>query len=187
MDKPNPFDPKSLRLDPSQIGEGVVRKLINNIAVRKPHRQEFVRVNPDPEYRLTPAALIELKEDRETFLVLPNIAAEVPGEYFVATIHTAVSRQGVLFLWPVRLPGSERKQNAWHQSAALAADCATKRWVRVTANMAAGYYETFDATAVVSEPEWPTLPMSELLSIAFRDRVIDSPDHDVIRLLRGAA
>jgi hypothetical protein len=36
-----------------------------------------------------------------------------------------------------------------------------------------------------TEPEWPEVPFGELLRIAFRDRLIESLDHPVLRRLRG--
>jgi hypothetical protein len=68
---PNPFDPASLRLDQSYADTVGIKKLLTNVPVHKPYRQEFVR------YRLTPAAIIEVKEDRE---VTPNVARENRGE-----------------------------------------------------------------------------------------------------------
>lgn len=47
--------------------------------VRKPGRQDFIRVHPDESYRLE-TAVLELKEDRETYLVDPDIWHELPGE-----------------------------------------------------------------------------------------------------------
>jgi hypothetical protein len=44
-----------------------VQKLLKTVPVRKPNKQDFVRINPDPAYRLSPAAIIELKEDREVY------------------------------------------------------------------------------------------------------------------------
>jgi hypothetical protein len=68
------------------------------VPVRKPNRQDFVRVHTDPAYRLSPAAIIELKDDRETYLVMPAMAPALPGEFATATLFTAINRQGVLFL-----------------------------------------------------------------------------------------
>jgi hypothetical protein len=105
---PNPFDPKRLRID-LNFSEGLgVKKAIITIPVRKPNNQDFIRVHPDEVYRL-PAALIEIKDDRETFLVPPEIARDIPGEYFTATMFTCINRQGVVFLWPVRLSGTRPK------------------------------------------------------------------------------
>jgi hypothetical protein len=39
----------------------------------------------------------------------------------------------------------------------------------------------------MEEPVWPEEPFNELLRIAFRDRIISSPDHPVVKRLRGQA
>ena len=123
---PNPFDPAALRLDQT-FAEGIaVKKLITTVHVRKPSRQDFVRVHRDPDYRLSPAAIIELKDDREIYLVKPTVASELTQEITVVTLFTYVSRQGVVSLWPVRLPTPDGKQNPWHRSAADAAELAMR-------------------------------------------------------------
>jgi len=66
-----------------------------------------------------------------------------------------------------------------------AAQLATNRWVRVTANLGLGAYEIFEASAALPEPVWPDISFTQLLSIAFRDRFINSPDHPVLKRLRG--
>src|SRR5258706_7235238 len=91
---PNPFDPASLRLDQSFADKVGVKKLLTTVPVRKPNRQDFVRVHPDPAFRLTPTAIIELKEDREVYLVPPSIAQQLPGEFSAVTLNTAINRQG---------------------------------------------------------------------------------------------
>jgi hypothetical protein len=98
---PDPFDPAALRLDQSFAETVGVRKLLTTVPVRKPNRQDFVRVHPDPAYHLTPAAIVELREDHEIYLVTPTMASELPGEFAAATLFTTVNRQGVLHVWPV--------------------------------------------------------------------------------------
>ncbi len=93
---PNPFDPAALRLDQSYADTVGVKKLLTTVPVRKPNRQDFVRVHPDPAYRLTPAAIIEVKEDREVYLVTPSMAQALPGEFSTATLFTTINRQGVV-------------------------------------------------------------------------------------------
>src|SRR5689334_18596049 len=68
---PDPFDPAALRLDQAFAETAGVKRLLTTVPVRKPNRQDFVRVHPDPRYQLTPASIIELKEDRETYLARP--------------------------------------------------------------------------------------------------------------------
>jgi hypothetical protein len=184
---PNPFDPASLRLDQNFADTIGVEKLLTTVPVRKPNRQDYVRVHPDKAHRLSPAAIIELKEDREVYLVKPDMAKELPGEITVAALYTAINRQGVLFVWPVRLPGTDGKHNEWHRSAAEAAELAMSKWVRITANMSLGAYEIFEATGELAEPTWPDLPFEEILKIGFRNHIVDGPNHPVVQRLRGAA
>ena len=122
----DPFDPAALRLDQSFADSVGVKKRLMTVPVRKPNRQDFVRVHPDPAYRLTPAAIIEVKEDQEVYLVTPEMAQNLPGEFVGATLYTVLNRQGVLSLWPVKLPGPDGKYNEWHRSAAEAAELAMK-------------------------------------------------------------
>lgn len=181
----SPFDPAALRLDQSYSSIGV-KKLTTTVPVKKPGKQDFVRVNPDPAFRLSPAAIIELREERgEVYLVTPAMAVDLPGEYVPATLYTAINRQGVLQIWPVKLPGPDGKVLEWHRSAAEAAELAKKRWIRVTANMSLGAYEMFVAPEGLPDPVWPDLTFTEILKIAFRDRYVDSIDHPLVKRLRG--
>ena len=181
----DPFDPAALRLDQSYADTVGVKKLLTTVPVRKPGRQDFVRVHPDPGYRLTPAAIIEVKEDREVYLVIPDMAQALPGEFSTATLFTAISRQGTLFLWPVKLPRPDGRQNEWHRSAAEGAERAMEKWVRVTSSMSLGAYEIFEASGELPEPVWPDYSFRQILEIAFRDRVVDRPDHPLVQRLQG--
>jgi hypothetical protein len=67
----NPFDPSNLRLSQNYAESTSVKKLITTIPVRKPSKQDFVRVNPDPAFRLE-TAILELKEEKESYLVAPG-------------------------------------------------------------------------------------------------------------------
>jgi hypothetical protein len=180
----DPFDPKALRLDQS-FGDGpAVKKLLTTIPVRKPGAQDFIRVHPNDEYRLD-TAVITLKDDRETYLVAPTLVPELITECVPVSLFTTMSRQGVLTLWPIRLPGPDGKMNEAWRSAREAAEIAMESWVRVKWSTSLGAYEIFRAKGAIQDPEWPDLSLRELLKIAFRDHYIDTPDHAVIKRLRG--
>jgi hypothetical protein len=182
----NPFAPESLRLD-LNVAEGFgVKKVVATIPVRKPNNQDYIRVHPSPDFRL-PVALIELRDEREMYLVRPHIARDIPGEYFAATMYTAINRAGVVFLWHVRLPSADGRQLTWHTSAAEAAEAAMKGWVRVKANMSLGAYDVFEASSTIPDPEWPKdLTLEQMLKIAFKGgRLVESLDHPVLKRLRG--
>jgi hypothetical protein len=185
---PDPFDPASLRLS-QDLGAGLgVKKALLSVPVRKPANSWWVRVHPSEDYRVqTP--VVELKEDRETYLVASHLWADLATEatFSPRALFTAINRQGVLFVWPIRLPRADGRADEWNRTALEAAERATKRWVRVAANMALGAYDVFEAGGQLGEPDWPTMPFKDLLRIAFRDRFIDNRDHSVLRRLRGEA
>ena len=182
----DPFDIASLRLNQNFIETAGVKKLLTTVPVRRPNPQDFVRVHPSPEYREN-FAMIELKEEREEYLVLPEILGELPGETVNKTVFTAINRQGVIFLWPVRLPAPDGRPNEWHRSAREAAEMAMTQWLRMKANMSLGAYEIAVATGDMGDPTWPEHSFQDLVRIAFRDRIIASLDHPVIKRLRGIA
>ena len=181
---PDPFAPENLRLSQSFTETVGVKKLLTTIPVRKPSPQDFVRVRPGPEYREN-FPIVDLKDDREEYIVTAGLVPELVGEYVTKTLFLATNRQGTLFFWPVRLPGSDGKDLDWWRSGREAAELAMQGWVRVKANMNLGAYDIFQAESVISEPEWPELGYWELIKIAFRDHLITTTDHPVIKRLRG--
>lgn len=183
---PNPFDPASLRLSQDFTADLGVKKALITVPVRKPDKAWFFRVHPGEDYRLQ-TYVIELKEEGETYLVTRPLWSQLAGEstFSPRVLHTAMNRQGVLFLYPIRLPGPDGKLDDWNRSALEAAQRAMTKYIRVSANMALGAYEVFEATATLPEPQWPEHSFQELLRVGFKDRQINSLDHPVIRKLRG--
>ena len=76
----DPFDLANLRLASNFAASAGVKKLLRTVPVRKPSKQEFVRVHSDPAFREN-FAMIELKEDRESYLIAgPGLAIELAAE-----------------------------------------------------------------------------------------------------------
>ena len=180
----DPFDLASLRLNPSFIETAGVKKLLTTVPVKRPSPQDFVRVHPATEFREN-FAMVDLKDDREEYLVLPAILPELTSEVVYKTVFTAVNRQGVVFLWPVRLPAPDERRTEWPRSAREAAERAMTQWIRMKANMSLGAYEITVADSAMADPVWPKVPYAELVQIAFRGRIITTLDHAVIKRLRG--
>lgn len=182
--EPGVFDLEKLRL--SQDFEQIVgvKKKIMTVPVRKPNRQEFVRTHPDEGFSFQ-TAILDIKEDREMFIVDPLLFAELSGEITPMVLVTTMSRQNVLTLWPIRMPDSSGRIDQWNHSALEAALLARENWLRVAANMHLGAYETFLATAELPEPEWPDLSFQEIITLAFKDRLITDLDHPAICKLKG--
>ena len=181
---PDPFNLDDLRLSQNFAETAGVKKLLKTVPVHKPNPQDFVRVHPSPEYREN-FPVIELKDEREEFIVASRLLPELIGEFMSKTLFTAINRQGVLFLWPVRLPDPQGRQMEWWRSMREAAELATTQWIRTKSNMSLGAYEIYVAESTMSEPVWPEVTFQELIRLAFRDRLITSLDHPVIKRLRG--
>jgi hypothetical protein len=113
------------------------------------------------------------------------VANQLPGECSAVVLYTAINRQGVTFLWPVKLPTPDGKVNEWHRSLAEAAVRAMGCWLRVKADMALGAYAMYEASSTIPDPIWPAETLTQLLEIGFRNRLVDSLDHPVIKRLRG--
>jgi hypothetical protein len=161
-----------------------VQKVLVRVPVRKPHRQEFIRVNTDQKYKLQ-TGLLEVKEDREFYLLSPDVRDQWGKDYTPVRLVTAITRQGSVFLWPLKLPLPDGRSSAWFDTAMECADIAEKHWVKVVADMNLGGYEPYKALGELPEPEWPRKSFSDLLKIAFRDRVIEDMNHPVIARLLG--
>ena len=183
-DLPGLIEIQKIRLSQDFADEAGVVKKILHIPVRKPNKQEFVRVHRSLEYRLE-IGLIELKEENEVYLLDPSIRSCAEENLSHVMLHTSINRQGTPFLWPCKMPKSDGRTVAWHTTAFDAVKQAEDNWVRVVANLNLGAYEVRQASAIINEPEWPTLTFLEIINIAFRDRYISDPNHIVLRQLRG--
>ena len=182
---PDPFDPKRLRLSQSFSQGADVRRALVTVPVRKPSPQEFFRVHPDEAWRLD-TALIEIKADREVYLVDPEIWPLFPNECKPRSLYTTIDRRNVVTLWPVRLPDENGRIDDWNRSAHEAAQLGTEQWVRMSSDMALGAYRIDVAVGDFPEPVWPAgITFQDLLRIAFKGKVIENLDHPVLRRLRG--
>jgi hypothetical protein len=183
----DPFDVDALRLGQSFDGFVSGRKVITHVPCRKPNKQTYIRVRPGEEWRVD-TMMLELKDERELYLVAPEMRETLAGECSAATLFTYIDRQDNVYLWPIRLPDPGGRDNTYWSSARAAAQHAEKQWVRVMANPATKAYEVYVAEnrAAFSEPRWPEyLSFKDILRLAFKDSMIDSPDHPICRRLRG--
>jgi len=187
MSELNKFDPTRFVVsEDADIGAiGVERRL--TIAVRKPNKQEYFRAHPKLQMTVP---LLEIKEERQSYILTPDIANGLPGDYAIRTLSLCVSRQGNLFLWPLPVLAQDgRAPLAWHESAIAAHKQAIDSWTRMAANMSAGEYDIYRASLDLT-PNWRGLneDMGFILETAFGEQcVIDSPNHPVVRMLQGRA
>jgi hypothetical protein len=131
--------------------------------------------------------VIELKDEQETYLVLPPLWPSLVGEacFKPKTFYLATSMQGKLFLWGVRRPADDTKEpDRWMRAPLEAVRLAKDKWTRITWNEKTRQHDVVTSESSV-EPAWPELPFRELLKLAFKDYVISTLDHPVLARLRG--
>ena len=148
-------------------------------------RPEFVRVHPDSDWHLS-AYILELTGERETYLVMPGLAAALPGETRHVNLRLAVSRQGSVFLWPVPEPTLDGRETGWAASARAAVAAAERKWVRIIPNMHQGAYDLYTAPGDLGVPIWPDEDLRCVLTVAFGEKfIIRDLGHPVVKRLRG--
>ena len=186
---PDPFDPSELAKlllsqDFSELSQ--VKPVLTTVSARKPHKQEFVRVQAGESNRFTTGCFID-KESREAYLVSPAVRDLLAGDVVPTMLVVCLSRNSPIpFLWPLTLPGVDGRPNRWHESGIEAATLAESQWLKVVADMSAGCYVPMVACGNLPEPDWSGVPtIAEMLKLAFKERFIDRPDHPVLKRLRG--
>ena len=94
---------KSLRL-PANYGATLgVKKLLTLVPVGKPKKSQFFRTHAAPEMTF-PTMLLEQKESRESYVVMPDVAQEISGLVRPVQLYAAIDRQHNVFLIPVPRP-----------------------------------------------------------------------------------
>ena len=177
-------DLQALRL-PANYGATLgVKKLLTIVPVSRPKKPQFFRTHPADNMTFA-AMFLELKESRESYVVLPNVAQEISELVRPVMLHAAIDRQNNVFLIPVPLPGEAGTRNPWHESLAQAVELAKLKWLRITANMHIGGYDINEAQAELPEPDWPAHGIDALVEVAFRGKIITSLDHPVVQSLLG--
>ena len=180
----SPADFSRFRLSQNFGSVSGVRKKLLTVPIRKPHKTQFVRVHP--ANKMDTMLLKYGDNGEDLYLIDPEVMQEVEDLAKPYRLVQAIDRQNNVFIWPLAIPDDGRPLN-WHLSALEAAGNAELEWTRTQANIALGAYEVFAAEQDLGAPEWPELSMNELLEIAFKNKIINRPDHLVLLQLRGAA
>lgn len=180
---PGGFDLERLRLSQDFGTYTATRRVITQVPLRKPNKQEYVRVHPEWRFE---TAILDLKTDHEQYFVDGALQADLFDETKQVVIFGAVTRREDFFLWPARLPASDGRRDSWAESALDLAHVAMTNWVRIKANMSSGAYEAqMPVSTDLPGPVWPDMSFEELMQLALRGRLIESVDHPVLRRLRG--
>ena len=177
------FDPTRLRLAQSFAAGATTRT--SPITAHKPDPHNWFMAHPDPAAFHFVTMVLDVKAERENYLVEPGLREELGRELTPKVIVPCITRQSNVFLWPVSLPSSTGRTNSWTQSALDAVQDAMQNWIRLVANSEAGGYDVYHPRVQIDPPVWPDLTLEEMLEKAFGHYLIDSLDHPRVRALLG--
>lgn len=160
--------------------------MLTAVPVRKPKRDEFFRVHAGEDYTID-ALVVERDDDqdREVYVVVPSCAEAVLEVARRVRLFTCISKRGTVFLWPAKLPGESAAGRRYAETGLKIAQHAEAVWVRMWGDRSLGAYAMVKARGNLEEPKWPDKTFRELLRIAFEGRIIDRPNHPLIRELNG--
>ncbi|MBX3742509.1 MAG: hypothetical protein KF712_16095 [Akkermansiaceae bacterium] len=159
-------------------------KLLTSLSVRKPKRDEWVRVHPTIHVR---AYIYEARDENAHYIVMPAVVELLLDVVRYVQLSLAVNYSGGTFVWPVSVP-TERKPHRAHITAFAGAERAMREWIRIS--WGREEYEIYRRSSAKTEPVWPDeiTSASEMLRFAAKAggvEIIDSLDHPVVRALQG--
>jgi hypothetical protein len=161
-----------------------------HIGIRKPKSREHFRVCDDPTMSALLSVYMHKPEgsmDEEIYFVMPTMEPYLQEQEELRTAQIVLCRtlSGALFLWPLPVHDGAGAARSHVTSARAVAKLALTKWVRMKWRRADNAYFAMQAEGEHPAPVWPDRPFNELLKIGFGDRIIDSPDHLVLKELRG--
>ena len=163
---------------------------IASVSIRKPRKDQFIRVDPDLDKRIW-VPVLEDKRDFETryFLVAEDIQAALAdsGDLAVRLLVPTVTSLGSFFLWVINVSERNGELTGWASSAMDAVNQATSLWIRVIADNDEGCYTTFAAQnqTALGQPKFPDWDTDKMIEMAFKDKTIDSLDHPLVKVRTG--
>ncbi len=181
--KPLGFDLKELAL--SQDFPSMAPTTANAAApsIRKPSPQWWVAFSKNLKHRQV-FPLLEMKDDREYFVVAPQLRDALVEEWHPILLVLFQTRQGAFFLCPIRMPDQNGKLDTWNTSGHNILHTYAEQWIRRQSDMQAGGYRVVIPISPYEPPMWPE-NTDKLFEDALKGRVIDSLDHPTIKKLRG--
>jgi hypothetical protein len=181
----DPFAEENLLLPQDFLDEAVSAPALTSIRLGKPDDQEWVRVHPT--CRIDAGILSVTAERGAKYLIHPTFIRELPDiKFSLSTLYLYTTSQGNLGFWDIKMQGE--RENVWLSTATEAAHAAMPAWKRVFIPRGGDRYQHAPPFTPIADPDWEKITLgkgrSELLRIAFRDRLIMSADHPVIKSIR---
>jgi hypothetical protein len=175
----------SLVLDQNFAAMTATKKEATFVPIRKSGKQNWIAFSDRALDRMQ-VSILEVSEDRENYIVAPNLREELQGEWVAKVLVLCQTKQKTFFLWPIKLPDAEGKLDTWNQSGLEILGKYPNQWLRLCPNRESSSYEVLTPISEFEAPSWPDDPR-KVFETAFKGRILDSVEHPVIKRLRGVA
>ena len=169
------------------IESSETERVTSSIQIRKPKVSEFFRCkNISNDIVINEFAFMEDKLSfNMIYLVTPVIYKSFERHCFRGEFVFCINRQGGLFFWPLK-KNKNGRSNSWNDSSREMAECARDSWVsKEPVNFDDGRFFFRKAVEDLGDPEWPEKSVSELLTMAMKNRIIEDESHPVIKNISG--
>src|SRR5262249_54972410 len=151
------------------------------------------RSHPNPKWRME-APLIRHRQERDLFFYVAPTMNKHPlviralRKYSLVLITTWPTNEYLLWPVPVIDQSVDRKPIKSIQSQHTALERSEHIWTRMEWDESEGNFSVEAAENLKQDPVWPEKEnLTDFLKLAFAGKVIDNPEHDYVRQLRGIA
>lgn len=188
------LDLEALKLKPNAAGKIKIAPLLITLPTRKPTKEEYFRIRPGAEWMME-FPIYESKGgtggENKNYLVMPEFQSELeerkllkPVRFYLGIVWTT----NILFLSEVGIKNNkDGVLNSWNKSRIELYELAKEKWISISSNDPLGAYCGAVAKSNLEEPVWPDKPanIGEAIELAFKNNVIDNPNHPILKKLRG--
>jgi hypothetical protein len=178
------LDVDRLRIDQDFGAHIQTRRKALVVPVGRPDKQSWIHLHPDPKEQWS-VGMLDDTVNRRHYVVDPDILPEITADLVPKLLVPYATRQGSVGLWAIRLPDESGRIDTFNESALAIVREYPAQWIRVLTNQETRSYDVLECEVEVPTPKFPEGGIRYLLKIAFRNRVIQTLDHPVLKALRG--
>ena len=139
-ERPDEIDPYAPEVNCVSGLDASFKKEIVTVKEGRPKKDEFFRINPDPDFTHDYWLLtVDDGKDKENYLVLPNVRYLVADDVHPHRLLVGINRHNTVFIWTVRLytdddKGGRNAGRSWSDSALECAERAKSLWIKIRGN-----------------------------------------------------
>jgi hypothetical protein len=180
----NPMAADLLAIDQSHMEEfASAEEKSFDVRIEKPPKGHYFTVRAEPVKPWKDRAfyfLLEI-EGRDSYIVAPAIAKLKTDEDVIRPVLIVryVTMAGEEGLWALKLDKPDAKSNRYNKSALKALEEAENGWVRLISAKGHYRYSVSPKTFEQTPPKFSSRTFQELFDIGFKDRIVESLDHEI--------